>query len=297
MYSAPEIPVLPALQPHRLAEKAAALLSLAKPRIAAMVVLTAVIPFGLASGDAGGMALTGVATALLAAGIFALNQYLERDVDSRMDRTRRRALPSGRVAPGTALALGAGSATLALALLAFALPPLSAAVGLFTLASYLFVYTPLKRSTAWHTAIGALPGAAPPLLGWAAATGALPADAWVLSAILFLWQFPHFVAIEMIYRDDYACAGIKVVPVVDRRGRLTRWHVAAPLLLLLPVSLLPAATGLARPIYAVAAAPVSIFFLLSGIKAAVGGGPPRALLRTSVAYLPLIFGLLVFSRF
>ncbi len=296
---APETPVFEAASARlrTVADALSALLSLAKPRVAAMVVLSTVIPFTLASGPARGMLLTGIATTLLAAGIFALNQFLERDVDERMGRTRRRALPSGRLAPGAALAFGTGSVLLALALLASALPPLSAAVGLFTAVSYLFVYTPLKRTTAWHTAIGALPGATPPLLGWAAATGTLPVDAWVLAAILFLWQFPHFIAIEMIYRDDYARAGLKVVPAVDLRGSLTRWHVVAPLVLLLPVSVLPAVTGLTRPAYAAAAAAASILFLASGLRSlAREGGAQRELLRASVVYLPLIFGLLLLLR-
>ncbi len=272
---------------------------LTKPRIAMLVVITAAASFLLASGQApGGLAITVLATGMLAAGIFSLNQYLERDLDGRMARTRRRALPSGRVTAGAALALGAGLSTVALALLALALPPLSAAVGLFTLVSYLFVYTPLKRTTFWHTTIGALSGATPPLVGWAAATGRLPADAWALAGILFLWQFPHFVAIEMIYRDDYEKAGFAVVPVVDRRGLLTRLHLLAPLGLLLPVSLVPAATHLARPAYALAASGVGAAFLWFGFKAAAagGGGPARALLRASVLYLPLVFGLLVLLR-
>jgi protoheme IX farnesyltransferase len=305
----PEIPVLAPAQPARSAQPAhqaarppadaaAALLSLTKPRIAALVVLTAVIPHALAGGTAGSTVVTAAATALLAAGIFALNQYLERDVDGRMNRTRRRALPSGLAAPALALGFGGVSVAAALALLAWTLPLLAAAVGLFTAVSYLWVYTPLKRVTVWHTAIGALPGATPPLLGWAAATGTLPVDAWVLAAILLFWQFPHFVAIEMIYTDDYASADLKVLPVVDRAGVLTRLHIVVPLCLLLAVSLLPAVTGLARPLYAAAALPAGVWFLVSGVRVAVAGGgaEARKLLRASVLYLPLVFGLLALLR-
>jgi len=282
----------------RLLARARAWLGLTKPRITALIVLTTAASFRLAAGPAQrGIGMTVLTTALLAAGIFALNQYFERDLDGRMSRTRDRALPSGRVAPGEAFAVGAGLCAAALGLMMSALPLVSAAVGLFTLVSYLLIYTPLKRVTIWHTTIGAVSGATPPLLGWAAAEGRLPADAWALAGILFLWQFPHFIAIETIYRDDYARAGFRVAPVVDPSGRLTRLHLLLPLVLLLPASVLPALTGLVRPLYVLPAIGLGVVFLALGWRARAGGAPARALLRASVLYLPLLFGLLLLLRF
>jgi heme o synthase len=279
---------------------AGAWLELTKPRITLLVVLTAAAGFALARGprpaDIGWMVL---GTALLAAGIFALNQVLERDLDRRMTRTGSRPIPSGLVDPRHALALGAGLCAGALAVLALALPPLSAAVGAFTLVTYLFVYTPLKRVTPWHTAIGALPGATPPLLGWAAATGSLPRDAWLLAAIVFLWQFPHFIAIETIYRDDYKKAGFRVVPVEDGGGLLTKLHLLVPLVLLVPVGALPALTLPARPACFAATLALGAAFLAAGLWAGAGkgaGAAARLLLRASILYLPLVFGLFVALR-
>jgi heme o synthase len=279
---------------------AGAWLELTKPRITLLVVLTAAAGFALARGPRpGDMGWMVLGTALLAAGIFALNQVLERDLDGRMVRTGSRPIPAGLVEPRYALALGVGLSAVALAVLALALPPLSAAVGAFTLVTYLFVYTPLKRVTPWHTAIGALPGATPPLLGWAAATGSLPPDAWLLAAIVFLWQFPHFIAIETIYRDDYKKAGFRVVPVEDGGGLLTRLHLLVPLVLLVPVGALPALTLPARPACFVATLALGAAFLAAGLWAGASkgtGAAARLLLRASILYLPLVFGLFVVLR-
>ncbi|MGA2641584.1 MAG: heme o synthase, partial [Spirochaetia bacterium] len=190
---------------------------LIKPRITLLILIVAMGSFYLA--DRGGspdwkrFAIMSIATGLLASGIFALNAYLERETDLLMRRTASRPLPGKRLLPRQALAFGVIVTACGLFLLSARLGWIAGVVGLFTFVSYVLVYTPLKRRTALHTAVGALSGATPPLIGWAAARGSLEPGAWILSGILFLWQFPHFLAIESMYRDDYERAGIRVLPV------------------------------------------------------------------------------------
>ena len=184
---------------------------LIKPRITILILLVAMAAFYLA--DPGSMdwkkfTVMIVATALLASGIFALNAYLERDTDLLMRRTASRPLPGKRLLPRQALAFGVIVTFAALFLLVLRLGWVAGAVGLFTFVSYVLVYTPLKRRTELHTALGALSGATPPLIGWAAARGSLEPGAWILSGILFLWQIPHFLALAWLYREDYAKAGV-----------------------------------------------------------------------------------------
>lgn len=281
-----------------------AYLELTKPRIATLLLIATLASFFLAEGGIAQLpraCITLVVTALLAAGIAALNQYLERDRDALMRRTADRPLPSGRVSGAEALAFGLASTAAALAAALLLLNPLSAAIGLFTAASYLLVYTPLKRVTAHHTSLGAFSGATPPLLGWAAARGSLGPEAWLLFGILFLWQFPHFLAIDLIYREDYERAGILVLPVVDRSGRAVALEILASLSLLLVATFLPLASGLlVRPVwspsplagllYGAAALLLDLWFLSAGIRAIRERTEiaARRLLRTSVLYLPLL---------
>ncbi len=271
---------------------------LTKPRITILILMVAAASFYVASPariDVLHLFYSIVGIGLLAAGIFALNHYLERDIDGLMRRTANRPLPTGRLKPGEALAFGTILTVLALTVLTVGLNWLSGLIGLFTFASYVLLYTPLKRRTPYHTPLGALSGATPPLLGWAAARGSLDLDSWILFGILFLWQFPHFLAIEMMYSDDYQRAGIRVLPVVDPTWKKVGIELLSALVLLLAVGILPFLTGLTGELYVVGAALSGLIFLVVGTRAVVlkEKVAARQLLLTSVFYLPLVFGLLV----
>jgi heme o synthase len=188
-------------------------------------------------------------TAFAAAGTLALNQYMERDLDARMERTRHRPLPEGRVHPGEALVLGCVLLVAGVTLLALLVEPLVAIVTAGIAITYLLLYTPLKRVSPLCTLVGAVPGALPRVAGWAAARGTLGPEPWILFAIMFLWQMPHTLAIGRLYRDDYARAGIRVLPVVDPDGRTTGLQAVSNCLALLPVALLPTFVGLAGAAY------------------------------------------------
>ncbi len=284
----PRIPVLLHLKAYG---------ELTKPRISLLLVVVALCSYLLGSGgEADGRRLAELAagTWLLAAGLFALNQLLERELDARMRRTRHRPLPSGRLAPVQALRFGLGAVLSSLLLFGCRFGWLPAALALFTLVSYLFVYIPLKPLTPHHTTLGALSGAMPTFLGWSAATGGLSLDAWALFAILFFWQFPHFLAIGVLHREDYRQAGIRVVPVVDPDGTRTARLILAALLLLTAASAAPALTGLVHPLYLLPAAALDGAFLFFGVRLLRRRtrGRARRLLLASVVYLPLLFGFL-----
>jgi protoheme IX farnesyltransferase len=228
---------------------------------------------------------------LVASGTGALNQYIERDFDAQMRRTRRRPLTSGRLEPSHALWFGIILSVAGTAWLAVATNLLTSALAAFTLLSYLFVYTPLKRKTPMCMLIGALPGAAPPLIGYAAASGRLSVEAWVLYLILFLWQFPHFMAIAWMYREDYDRAGYLVLPQTStRRLRLVALQTMLPLAALLPVSLVPVLVGKAGTISVVVALTLSIAFLHYGAQfvRCKSGKSARQLLFTFILYRPVI---------
>jgi protoheme IX farnesyltransferase len=281
--------------------RAAAYLELTKPRITFLIVLTSAAGFALGSRGAVNYvqlthALIGIA--LLSSGIGTLNQFIERDLDGLMRRTADRPLPSGRLFPFEALWFGISLTLMAEAYLAVFVNALTALLGLTVIAGYLFVYTPLKTRTSLSTALGAFPGAMPPLMGWTAARGEIDVAAWVLFAILFLWQFPHFLAIAWMYREDYGRAGIRMLPVVEPDGRVTGQQIIAYSLMLVPVSLLPAVLGISGRIYFVAAAVFSLLFLASSVRAALSKSNQHArqLLLASVLYLPLLFGVMVLNR-
>jgi protoheme IX farnesyltransferase len=281
--------------------RAGAFIELTKPRITFLVVLTAAAGFcmGSVSGiDFAGLVNMSIGIGLLSSGIGTLNQYIERDLDGLMRRTQGRPLPSGRLTPAGALGLGVLLSVVATIYLGVFVNPLSALLGLATLASYLFVYTPLKTKTTLSTVLGAFPGAMPPFIGWVAARGRITIDAWVLFAILFLWQFPHFLAIAWMYREDYARAGIKMLPVVEPEGRVTGQQIITYTLLLVPVSLLPFATGLAGSVYLVGAGVLGAGFLYYSARAALlrTAWQARRLLLASVLYLPALFALMVLNR-
>ncbi len=276
-------------------------IELTKPRITWLILMSAAIGYVYGRGAGWNLVVLVhmlLGTGLLASGTAVLNQWMEREADSRMRRTRRRPLPSGRVTPGRALAWGVALSVVGFAELLAWVNPAAALLGLFTLLSYLFLYTPLKQISPLSTTVGAIPGAMPPLIGYAAARGALGAEAWILGAILFLWQFPHFYSIAWMYRDDYARAGIRMKPVVEPDPVSTARHIVVTAALLVPVSLLPVAAGMAGWIYAAGAAAMGVYLLHAGLRAAARRTLPaaRAVLIATVIYLPALFGLMVMDR-
>lgn len=288
---------------HRLTlrERAAAYAELTKPRITFLIVLTAAAGFALATKgriDYLRLVTAMVGVGLLSSGIATLNQYLERDLDALMRRTADRPLPAGKLLSWEALVFGVGLTVLAEVYLAVLVNPLTALLGLTVVAGYLFAYTPLKTKTSLSTLVGAFPGAVPPLIGWTAARGELSLEAWVLFAILFLWQFPHFLAIAWMYREDYARAGILMLPVVEPDGRITGQQIVIYTLMLLPVSLLPTALGISGKVYFFGAIILGLLFLYSSVRAAFSHSrqEARRLLLASVIYLPLLFILMVVNR-
>jgi len=281
--------------------RSAAYIELTKPRITFLIVLTSAAGFCLGSRGAVNYstfthAMIGIA--LLSSGIATLNQFMERDLDGLMRRTENRPLPSGRLAPFEALWFGIALTIGAELYLALSVNLLTAVLGLTVISGYLFLYTPLKTRTSLSTAVGAFPGAMPPLIGWAAARGEIDVAAWVLFAILFLWQFPHFLAIAWMYREDYGRAGIRMLPVVEPDGRVTGQQIILYSLMLVPVSLLPAFLGITGRFYLVAALILGLLFLGSSIRAALSKSNQHArqLLLASVLYLPLLFGVMVLNR-
>jgi heme o synthase len=281
--------------------RAAVLSELTKARLTLLVVLTTSVGYKLGSAD--GMDWlrflhTVGGTAALGSGAAILNQYLEREHDARMRRTADRPLPSGRVSPDAALAAGAACSVTGMLWLAAAVNPLTAALGALTLASYLFVYTPLKRLTVMNTLVGAIPGALPPLMGWTAATGEMSAVGWALFAILFFWQLPHFFAIAWLYRDDYRDAGFKMLSGDDHDGRRTSTAAVRNTLALFVASLLPYLLGISGRGYLTGAFAFGTLFLLCA--AAFARQPSRSSARrmffASIVYLPIILSLLVLNQ-
>lgn len=272
-----------------------------KARLTALVVLTTTLGFYFGARDGVGGLLfweTLVATALLASGAAALNQYLERGPDALMERTRNRPLPSGAVTPATALQVGVGLSVLGMLWLTFRVNPLTGLLGTLTLGSYLFVYTPLKRVTTLNTLVGAVPGALPPLMGWTAATGELGAGGWALFTILFFWQLPHFMAIAWMYRDDYARGGFRMLPVVDPEGRRTGMSAVRHTVALMAFSLAPVALGLAGRWYAGVALALGLAFLACAVvfAARLTREAARRLFLASILYLPILLSVLVADR-
>ena len=272
-------------------------ITLMKPRITLMVVLTALFGFYLASPSPMDVALLVnllAGTALSCAGAGALNMAMEVRADGAMNRTRQRPLPAGRVPVGTAVSFGGILATAGVALLAVKVNGLTAVLSSVTIALYLFVYTPLKSRTSLCTVIGAIPGALPPVMGWAAARGSLDAGAWALFGVLFFWQLPHFLAIAWMYREDYARAGYPMLPVTDPEGGSTARQVVLQTLALLVISLAPVGLNLAGGAYLAGASVLGVAFLAFGLAFAQVRSRERArrLFLASLAYLPGLLGLL-----
>jgi heme o synthase len=284
-----------------LNERLSAYAELTKPRITFLVVLTAIAGFcmGSSSGiDFLRLVNMSIGIGLLSSGLSTLNQYMERELDRLMRRTQARPLPTRKLRPVEAAAFGVLLSIIATLYLAVFINQLSALLGIITFATYLFVYTPLKVKTTLSTVLGAFPGAMPPFIGWVAATGNITLEAWILFAILFLWQFPHFLAIAWMYRDDYARAGIKMLPVVEPDGKVTAQQIISYTVLLIPVSLLPVVIGLAGSVYLVGAVVLGAGFLYFSARAALvrTAWQARQLLLASVIYLPMLFGLMVLNR-
>ena len=240
---------------------------------------------------------TVVGTLLVASGTGTLNQYIERRFDAAMRRTARRPLAAGRMEPSSALWFGVALSAAGVGYLALSANLLASLLSLLTLVSYLFVYTPLKRITPLCVLVGAFPGAVPPLIGWAAAAGTLNLEAWKLYAILFLWQFPHFMAIAWMYREDYDRAGYLVLTKGDRRERWVSRQTLLPLIGLLPLNLVSTSPGRAGVLYSIGALLISLGFLYYGATFVLKkcGATARRLLLASIVYLPLLFTLLIVS--
>jgi protoheme IX farnesyltransferase len=284
-----------------LASRANAYVALTKPDVSFLVLITTAAGYYMgARGPVNWLHLiyTVFGTMLIAGGTAALNHYAERESDRLMRRTASRPLPSGVLKPRQALVYGIALSLGGAVYLYFAAGALAAGLGVATCLSYLLAYTPLKKRTVWATFIGAFPGAVPPMIGWAAASGRLDLGAWLLFAILFFWQFPHFHAIAWMYREDYARAGILMLPVVDREGKRTFRQILATAVALIGVSLLPAVAGIAGAVYFFGGLVLSVALLQVCLWAASVKTNFRAkwLMHATVLHIPLLLGLMVYDK-
>lgn len=284
-----------------LASRASAYIALTKPDVSLLVLMTTAAGYYMGvRGPVNWLHMIHVVfgTLLIAGGTAALNHYLERDSDRNMRRTASRPLPRGVLQPPQALAFGIALSVAGAIDLFFGAGALASGLGVATCLSYLLAYTPLKKRTVWATFVGAFPGAIPPMIGWAAATGSLDRGAWLLFGILFLWQFPHFHAISWMYREDYARAGIMMLPVVDREGKRTFRQIIFYAAALLGISLLPAVLGLAGVIYFFGALVICTGLLQVCLWAASNKTNARAkwLMHATVVHIPLLLGLMMYDK-
>lgn len=282
-------------------EKFAAFFELTKPRIAFMLVLTSAAGFYLGADKGFNFTIfinAMIGITLLAFGVATLNQVWERKTDALMERTANRPLPTNKVTVSEALIFGVLLCLTAEIYLAVLVNPLTAILGLVVIIGYVLIYTPLKTRTSMSTAIGAIPGALPPLMGFTSSAGEITLGAWVLFAILFLWQFPHFLAIAWMYREQYAKAKILMLPVIEPAGKITAKQIVIFTLLLIPVSLAPYFLGVAGVVYLIGASLLGMWFLAASIQAARAKSVEQArkLLLVSVIYLPILFALMVFNH-
>jgi protoheme IX farnesyltransferase len=273
-------------------------LELTKPRILSMVLVTTAFGFLLGGGTRSSgvllfFTLLGVGCAT--GGAAVLNNYLERDFDAKMVRTRGRALPAGLIEPFRALMFGVSLVLLGVLLLVWAANLLAGFLVLLAAFLYVLVYTPLKRITWLNTTFGAIPGAIPPMAGWAAATGHVNAGAWALFAILFAWQHPHFFAIAWIFRDDYRAAGFKMLPAIEQSGVRTVRLTILSSLILLAVSLAPTLIGMAGWVYFSGTLLLGVLMLVAALSFARNRNidAARGLLKASIVYLPLLLGAII----
>jgi protoheme IX farnesyltransferase len=276
-------------------------LALTKPRVILMVLVTTSVGFHLASVGAPDPLLflhTVFGTALAAAGVMTLNQFLERDVDARMARTCSCPMPDGRIQPGEALIFGATLAAAGLSYLAIIVNWPSTLVAAITAVSYLFVYTPLKRWSPLCILVGAVPGALPPVIGWVAARGEFGFPAWVLFAILFLWQLPHTLSIALLYRADYDCAGLHVLPHGQSGRECAARQTVASCTALMAVGLLPSLLGMTGSLYLLGASLLGAGLLACGVGLALSESTTdiRRLMVATLVYLPALFALLAIDK-
>ncbi len=279
----------------------AAFAELTKPRIAFMLVLSAAAGFYMGTGGAFDALLfvnAMVGIGLLAFGVATLNQFVERRSDAFMERTAGRPLPTGKVTPAEALVFGVLQCLVAELYLYFLVNPITALLGVTVIVGYVLMYTPLKSVTSASTAIGAVPGAMPPLMGWTSAANEVTLGAWILFVFLFLWQFPHFFAIAWMYKDQYANAGIKMLPVVDPDGRITARQIVMFSIMMFAVSLAPFFFGFTGWVFPIVTGLLGIWFLWHSIRAAKAKTPEmaRKLLMATVIYLPLVFLVMVLDK-
>jgi protoheme IX farnesyltransferase len=278
--------------------------ALTKPEVNFLILFTTGAGFYLGYPDRhhqfpfGVFAHTLLGTLLVASGTGTLNQFVERRFDARMRRTSRRPIPAGRLQPSAALRFGILLSLAGCIDLAVMVNLLASFLAFLTLASYLFIYTPLKLRTSLCTLVGALPGAMPPLIGWAAASGSLSLEAWILYAVLFLWQLPHFMAIAWMYRDDYARAGYLVLPGGEWNGRVMAWQSALPAVVLVPISMIPMLWSHAGLMYSMSVPALSWGFFYFGAKLAIhrSNAAARRLMFASIVYLPCVFFLMVLNK-
>jgi protoheme IX farnesyltransferase len=278
--------------------------ALTKPEVNFLILVTTFAGFYLAPATGPGrfkilpIFHTLLGTLLVASGTGTLNQYVERVFDSQMRRTARRPVASGRIESSHALWFGISLSLAGTVYLALAVSVLASLLALATLLSYLFLYTPLKRKTPLCTLSGAFPGAVPPLIGWAAARGRLGPEAWVLYAMVFLWQFPHFMAIAWMYREDYTRAGYLVLPLDERRDRYVVWQSLGVSLALVPMSLIPTIIGESGLVYSVGALILGLIFFYYSARFAFhrSNVAARQLLAASIVYLPAVFTLLILNK-
>lgn len=279
-------------------------IALVRPRLAVLGLIMVALSYLIAGALPGPAGWLSAATLLLGSllslsGASALNQVLEREADARMRRTAGRPLPAGRIGASAASAYGIGLSLAGALLLLLGNNPLTAILALLGEAIYLLIYTPMKSRTTLATVVGAVPGAVPVLMGWAAARNGLDLAAWTLFSILFLWQLPHFLAIAWMYRSDYERAGFKMLASADSNGDLLARQALVYGLALIPVSILPAMIGLSGSVYFAGALLLGLYYLLPGLRLARErtGENAKALLRASVIYLPLLFALMLLDRF
>ena len=281
--------------------KLGAYIALTKPDVSLLVLMTTGAGFYMgARGPIPWLHMLHVifGTMMIAAGTAALNHYIERESDRFMRRTASRPLPAGQLTPAEALRFGLGLALAGAVDLYYSAGLIACLLGVFTALSYLLAYTPLKKRTVWATFIGAIPGAIPPMIGWTAATGKLGTGAWLLFAILFLWQFPHFHAISWMYREDYARAGILMLPVVDKDGTRTFRQIVLYAASLVAVSLLPAIMGFAGMLYFFGALVTCTGLVQVCLWAASAKTNTRAkwLMHATVLHIPILLGLMMYDK-
>lgn len=281
--------------------KAADFLSLTKPRIIAMVVFAAAAAFYLASGghmDYIALFHALVGTALSTGGALALNQAAEEDIDALMERTRLRPLPDQRLHHFDALAFGVALFIAGVIYLILLVNPLTAFLSALTGSTYLLIYTPLKRTSSWNSVVGAIPGAMPPVIGWAAAADAVPVAGWILFSILFIWQIPHALAIGILYREDFKAAGVRLLPVDEPDGIKTGFHVVNYCVALIPVAMIPTLIGMAGAVYFFSSLLLGLLYLGAGIQLARKRtvDSARRLFFVSLFYLPLVLLIMVLDR-